>query len=839
MSPKEIYCESFCTMRVNKVWIVLLVVFILCKEGDLLAQKAKQTKQTKQAAAPSLTDPELKAHEQKVKDMVAFLEYVLNTLGNSSTSARDKDVLITESYTKIFRDAKVQVEDDLVEKRNVITNKDVQAYLKDVDFFFDNIKFEFKIKDIQGKVNANDKLFYKVSLIRNIQGMTAEGQAINNTIPRYIEINYDPNDKDLKIVSIYTNEFNEKTALTNWWKELSFEWQSIFKKKMNVIGDSMQLNDIKNVIALDALDLSGNSYIQDVEPLTQLVDLQHLDLSGTAVTDITPLRNLTGLTSLNLSNTNVEDLSALKYSDKLVDLNINNTLVSDISVFEKFLNLEHLEMKNTSVTDFTMIQNLTQLNYLSLENSKILDITPLGSLTMMGELNLSRTGIVNLAPLSSMKSLALLDLDSAKFTDISILKTLDALEVLSVNYTAISNLSPLQDLKKLERIYCDHTLVNRDLADSFMASNPEVLVIFDSEDLRGWWNTLPAEWKTVLSGTAKIQINPTKEELAQVTNIDSINVSDNASVLDLEPLKKLPKLRAVVAAKTSIKDLTPLKDHRDIRVLDVSHTNVADISAVSHMSKLTVLKADNSDIQNLEALTSLPTLQSVYADETAIDNSIVQEFLEKRPSCLVIYKTSNLEQWWDSLPDAWKQVFQTQVPIRPKSRKEDLHRLVELETIHFKDAPVTELTSLGPFVLIKELDFSGTGISDMTPLASIQSLRSLHATNSPIRALAPLSSITTLEDLDLSNTPVEDLRPIRPLENLKVFNCSGTQVSSLNALEQLFLESIDFSNTSVKNMDAIFGMPLKTLKCYNTRISSKTVEKFKSSNPSCNVVFYK
>ena len=120
--------------------------------------------------------PDVKQHEQEVRDMVAFLEYVLNTIGSSSTSARDKDMLITESYAKIFRDAKVQIEDDLVEKRNVITNKDVQAYLKDVDFFFDDVKFEFTIKDIQGKVNANDKLFYKVSLIRNIKGITAEIQ---------------------------------------------------------------------------------------------------------------------------------------------------------------------------------------------------------------------------------------------------------------------------------------------------------------------------------------------------------------------------------------------------------------------------------------------------------------------------------------------------------------------------------------------------------------------------------------------------------------------------------------------------------------------------------------
>lgn len=40
-----------------------------------------------------------------------FLESMLTSLGNSSTPIRDKEVLITESYAKIFRDSKVQVED--------------------------------------------------------------------------------------------------------------------------------------------------------------------------------------------------------------------------------------------------------------------------------------------------------------------------------------------------------------------------------------------------------------------------------------------------------------------------------------------------------------------------------------------------------------------------------------------------------------------------------------------------------------------------------------------------------------------------------------------------------
>src|SRR5687768_6089440 len=146
-------CESIYSM--NRILSIVLMVVFCCMANFPFCQKGKKQP--------------LK-HEQEVRDMIAFLQYMLNTLGDATTSARDKDVLITESYTKIFRDAKVQIQDDLVEKRNVITNKDVQAYLKDVDFFYDNLKFEFTVKDIKGKVNANDRLFYKVSLIRNIQG---------------------------------------------------------------------------------------------------------------------------------------------------------------------------------------------------------------------------------------------------------------------------------------------------------------------------------------------------------------------------------------------------------------------------------------------------------------------------------------------------------------------------------------------------------------------------------------------------------------------------------------------------------------------------------------------
>ena len=814
-------------MRQNK-WCVISVVFLFMLAPSVEAQQAK----------PDSKKTDAKKHEQKVKDMVAFLEYVLNTLGSATTSARDKDVLITESYTKIFRDAKVQIEDDLVEKRNVITNKDVQAYLKDVDFFYDDLKFEFTIKDIKGNVNASDRLFYKVSLLRNMQGTTVEGKLVNNTVPRYVEINYDPKDQDLKIVSIYTNEFDEKGALLNWWKELSFEWQSIFQRKLN-ITDSVQLDDIKNIASIEAIDLSGNQYITNIEPLTQLAGLQVLSLSNTNVTDLSPIRNLTELLELNLSNTKLDDISALKYSDKLVKLNLNGTPVSDISVLERMTRLEHLEINKTLVSDFNMLSALVSLKYLNLGGTQIANLAPLDSLTSLTELNASQTLVENVSPLSGLKNLAVLDLDSTQISYVKAFSTLESLRILHVNYTKISDLSALQGLRNIERIYCDQTQVNRALADAFMASKKGVLVIYDSKDLKGWWDSLPIAWQKVLRDAAKTGSVPTNEELAKITNLDSINVADNTELKDIEPLQRLQKVQALNLNGTPISNLAPIQEHKRIKTLDISNTNVQDISIVQHFTALTVLKADRSKIKNLEPLLALRNLKWVYADDTGVKDSHVQEFLLRNSECHVVYKTDTLLTWWNELPENWKTVFKTQTPINANSRKEDLHRLVERETLQFKDAAVDELSTLGVFVRLKELNFSGTAVSDVSPLSNMASLRILNATNSPIRDLTPLSVLTSLEDLDISNTPVEDLRPLSDLQSLKSLNCSGTQVSSLTPLDNLSLQTLDCSNTNVKKLEPLFGLPLKTLKCYNTRVSSKEVDKFKDRVPECNVIYYR
>ena len=823
-------------MKQTNLWLLFFLLIISLVASAQKKPTKKAVVQKQKTEKPAVQKPDVVADEKKVRDIISFLEYMLNTLGSSSTSTRDKEVLITESYSKIFRDSKVQVEDDLDEERKVITNKDIVAYLKDVNFFFSNVRFEFTIEDIKSSTMSNGQYFYKVSTIRNLTGTTADRKPVNSAQPRYIEINYNPKDQDLKIVSIYTNEFNEKESLTNWWKELSYEWQSIFKKKLN-LSDSVRLSDITRITSMETLDVCNNSYILSIEPLAQLLSLKSLNLSNTNIIDLTPIRNLTELVELNVSNTKVRSLLPLKYSSNVERLNISNTAIDDISVLEKMPNLETVDISETSVTNFTALSNLPGLQKVNLATTKISNLSPLENLMQLTELNISNTPVQDLSPLKELTSLRILDVDNTHVRSIQALSKLENLNVLHANYTAVADLLPLQKLQSLKKIYCDKTPIKQEAAAAFMALNPNTLVIFDSEDLKVWWGILSPAWQKVLSKTASIALAPSKEELAKIPLLDSINLG-NTSIDNLEPLRKLQRLKAISANKTNITDLSPLIGHKEIQYLDISETGVTDISVLNHFKKLKVLRADNSKIANIDVI-SLPSLEKLYADQTVVQDNLAREFLEKNPKCLLMYKTANLKVWWSALPQGWKTVFQDKLRITDATT-ENLHRLVEQESLSFSDAPISDLSALNEFVRLKELHFSGTAITNIAPVDNIKSLKSLHASNSPLQMIESLSALTDLEDLDISNTPIQDVYELWRLKKLKKLNCSGTQLKRLDALEKMeSLEYLDCSNTNVSRLSPLDYLPLKTLKCYNTKVSTRVIENFKASHPDCNVIYYR
>jgi Leucine-rich repeat (LRR) protein len=781
-------------------------------------------------------------NEEQVREMVVFLEYLLNTVGGVGTPARDKEVVITESYSRIFRDSQVQVEDDLDEGRSVSTNKDVTAYLKDVHFFFKDVKFEFIIDYIREQGTADGQVVYLVGLTRNLKGITADGKTINNTLPRFIEVNYNPATQDLKIVSVYTHPIDEKAALISWWNDLSFEWQKILTRELpeGERMDSLPFQQMKAITACQSLDLSYNPYVQDFSPLARLTQLKKLNLEGTHISDLTSIRNLTELTDLNLAGTNVNSIEALRYANKLQRLDVSRTPIQDIWVVQKFPDLRSLNISRTRVVDITPLKDTGELSQLNLSSSQVSNFAPLSGVTSLAELDLSNTTIQSLSDLGGLKQLTVLRFDSTQIRDITPLGRLEKLRELSMNHTVVENLDPLKKLPQLEKIYCDQSSITRTQAESFMAGKPGVLVIVDSKDWSLWWDALPEEWQSVLRQLVALTSKPGKEDFAKISLIDSIHIGGNSSIRDLTPLQMLLKLRVLLAGKSAISDLSPLSNHRDLELLDISDTQVRDISVLKSFSKLKTLVADNSMIQYMDVLTGLPSLVKVYADNTPIHEFLVQEFLEKNPKCLVIYKSSFLERWWLGLSESWKDAFQRLVPLRPHRRREDLHFLVEMESVEFKNENISDLTPLKAFVRLKSLSISNTTVTDLSPLMAIPSITTLHVANNPIRTIEPVKLMPNLTALDISNTAIRDLRPVASLVHLRRFNCSGTPVSRIHAIERLkYLEYVDLSNTNVSRLDALKGLPLKMLICYNTGLSKRKIEAFKQSNPECRVVYYR
>jgi len=490
-------------------------------------------------------------------------------------------------------------------------------------------------------------------------------------------------------------------------------------------------------------------------------------------------------------------------------------------------------MSRTLVNDFTAIAQLKELMKADLSSTRIADLSSFESLTQLQELNVSGTPIKELDPVKGLISLQILELDSTGIRNLNALEGLTNLTLLRINYTAVTDLTPLQKLSSLEKVYCDQTGINKAKADVFMLINPRVLVIYDSRDLKAWWETLSADWQRIFIRTAKITSIPSKEELAIIPLLDSINLGGEIQINKFDPLSKLMHLKTIIAYKTSITDLSPLHAHKDIRYLDISETGVNDLTVINHFTSLKFLKADNSKIENIESL-KVPTLEMFYADHTTVQDISAIGFLENNPECNLIYKTERLNLWWRNLSEIWKGIFTEQINRSDKNTTENLHRLVEQQTLHFKDVPITDMSALSEFVRLKELHFSGTSMTSISPIDNIKSLKSLHATNSPIKQITSLDQLTQLEDLDISNTPVEDIEVISKLKNLVRLNCAGTQIKKLNGIEKLqSLEFMDCSNTYVDQL------PLKTLRCYNTKVSGKAIDKFKSRHPDCNVIYYR
>lgn len=858
-----------------------------------------------------LSAADMENYSLQSEQLIRFLEETLNFIGDPNATVQEKEIVINESYLKFFRDEHVQIEDDLDENREIPLNKDVQAYLKDIDFFFSEVAFAFELNKIEQMSGESGELIFRAELNRRLNGITIQGDTVNTLRKRFVEINLDPFRKDLKIASIYTNRLNEREELRNWWNTMPIAWKRYFGSE-TWLGDTLRLDDVfafthealvlmkphqlirrdtlmvmgpdtlsitfkhllhgrppdtllvradtlgvfrpdtipadmqmvystlKKITQTKTIDIAYKQQFESLEPLAQLSDLELVDFSHTLIADLLPLRNLNKLDAIYMSGTAVSDLTPLQYSVNIKEIYCHNTAIEDLSPISGFRQLEKLYCFNTNISSLSPLAGLSELVALRAAHTHIDNIGPLSAHKALRLLDISHTKVGDLNPLAGLAELQMLNFEHTAVRSLDALRGLKSLSIVQFSNTEVVTLTPLSGLPELHRVYCDNTGISSSMAIRFMRENPGSLVIFETEELSAWWENLPIYWKAILSEQTQTSINPGTEELHEIINIQSLDLSNNHFLQNLQAVARLSNLSYLSLSKTEIVDLSALLGLNELRELDLSNTRISDLSPLQSLLALELLNIENTRVESLEPLENLGGLRLILADGSRLSRETVDRFCELQPHSLLVWQTESLQNWWSSIPDRWRDVFETYVPVHAKPTARQLHMIARLRNVEFGGINFVSLEPLRKLHHLETLSFSTTNIRDLEPISKLSKLNNLNITDNPISKLDPLRMLTGLQALNIENTPVSDIDPLSELRSLRKLNVSGTQIRNLKPLSELNkLEDLSFYNTRVRRSAPVEDLPaLRHVKCYNTRLSSRRVNNWSEKRPELNILYY-
>ena len=822
----------------------------------------------------TLSADEIKSYKEECRQMVSFFEGTLNFLGDTSQVISEKEIIINESYLKIFRDPEVQIEDDLDPDRQVPLRKDVQAYLKDVVFFFKTVKFKYDIKSIELQNTNNNQISFKVTANRNLKGITVKNDTLDNNLTRYIEINLDPYNQDLKIVSIYTTLPDMTREMRYWWKTLPDAWKNYFGRRILVL-DTLPMNLIESFedstvvikqkidsIAIDTLITNGldtlNITLNDtVLPdtlsaenyklivkydtihkilydtakadvsaldfyLKSIFKIKSLDISNhKTIKTLEPVSRLTSLENLNCSNTSVTDLTPVRNLSKLKVLEFSNDSITSLKPLRFCFALKEINASKTQIDTLDILSNLTGINKLLIDSTNVSNISPLSSLKNLTVLSLAYTPVTDLSPLSGMKSLKRLIINNTRVSDISALSGLTSLEYINLDNTNVSDISPLADIKTLKVIQANNTPLND--FDGLGKEQSLNLIYCDNTgiDLKKAMDFMEKNPETlVIFNSERLKkwwenLSPEwKEVFSKYYNINQPPTK--------EKLHEIVNIKEFsIAGNKKITDLKPVKMLFRLQKLDISNTGISDLSPLAGLGNLRILILKNTPVSTFESLSNITTLQIVDADTTKVSDLLPlkgNKNLEKIYCDNTGVEKANVLEFKKHVPSCLV-IYQTPGLEFWWNNIDEEWREVFKNTIGIYDVPTRE--QLQQIIDLKKLVINNNpDITSLEPLANLDFIETLKVTYTFVSDISPLSELDSLKSLNLSNNPITDITPIGNLFNIEELYLKNTGIDDISPVANLKkLRVLDISGTKVKKLKPLSGLKnLEELIINNTEV---------------------
>lgn len=585
-----------------------------------------------------------------------------------------------------------------------------------------------------------------------------------------------------------------------------------------------------------------------------------LDLSETKVTDLTPLAGAP-LAALDLSgNTALQDLSPLHDLHTLEGLNLYHTRVSDISALGG-LRLKQLKLTGCPVSDLSPLLG-APLEDIDLRETRVADLSPLAGMPIRS-IDLSMAPVVDFSPLEKMP-LERCYLQRNRISDLAVLRGKPLKELVLWGCVEARNYAVLKDIKTLELLLLPseyRDLPSEDIAAiESLRTHPRVRQL-GSEIMNGmgyaatsskdvFWQDWDREQSFVPSlrkrgikfaitklSTGTYRLDASGQSLGDLEFLKDAPISDlllaGCQITDLTPIRNL-RLTSLNLSVNPVTDLTPLRG-MPLEELYLSETPIKDLSTLAKLPLKTLAMDGCSAIEDVSVLGEISTLEKVTLPAGVKNIEKLRDlpkltklsytrspdtFWEPTTSAPQFWKTWDDQPWGRAMEAAGIKYYSEQdakglwtVSIASHDFSDcSLLKGARIKVLNLNDTAVTDLKPLAGLPLT-ELNLDRTPVSDISPLGSLAlkslSLRDTQVTDLSILREKPISS--SLEGIWLYRTKVDDFSPVAACKSLNIFDASGTSMPDLEPLRGCQLHALYIASTGVSDLSVLEGMPLKEI----------------------------
>jgi len=200
--------------------------------------------------------------------------------------------------------------------------------------------------------------------------------------------------------------------------------------------------------------------------LTELVNLNHVEINNIQIDNLTDIFCKLPFESLTINKCKINSIENLKLNETCKKIIVIDTQINNYESLQK-MNIEYIRIQNSNIK-LEFLNNCEKLKEIIYKNNHIEHIPSLSNLKNLTTLILGNNKIKNISELKFLINLEILDLSNNDIDNIDVLQYLKKIKYLYLDKNNIDNIKSLEELDKIKYInISSNNIKNIDLIINF------------------------------------------------------------------------------------------------------------------------------------------------------------------------------------------------------------------------------------------------------------------------------------------------------------------------------------------------------------------------------------